>query len=312
MSATLRFGTAGWSFPDWGGIVYPKPRPRGFDPLSFLSEYLDTIEINSSFYRPPSEKDSCVWLNKIEARPEFRFSVKLWQGFTHEQEPFGADEVKRFRKGVDILLEAGRLSAILIQFPWAFKNTDESRKRLDAVVSAFSDYPLVLEVRHSSWNNEEFYESLRESGVGFVNIDQPVFSRSIKPSGKATAPVGYVRLHGRNYENWFSESEGSLGHASRDARYDYLYSIEELNPWAQNIKALERDCREVYIIANNHFQGKAVVNALELKQSSTGEKIKVPATLLARYPRLKRIAKEESRRETYQPDLFCSDSASNR
>lgn len=298
MTAVLRFGTAGWSFQDWDGIVYPRPLPRGFDRLSFIKTYLDAVEINSTFYRPPSEKVCQGWLEKILDRPDFRFTAKLWQRFTHEREPYGKSEVAAFRKGMDILLDSGRLGALLIQFPWSFKNVPENRKWLDDILSVFSDYPLVLEVRHASWNKEDFYSSLRERETGFVNIDQPVFARSIRPSKKTTSLLGYVRLHGRNYENWFKEGAG------RDERYDYLYSREDLEPWANNIKELARECSEVYIVANNHFKGKAVVNALELKNIVTKKKVKAPPGLLETYPRLDKIADKRPVKSVGQQKLF--------
>jgi uncharacterized protein YecE (DUF72 family) len=298
MIATVRFGTAGWSFEDWAGIVYPRQKPFGFDQLIFLSGYLDVIEINSSFYHPPPERNSRAWLRKTEDRPEFRFTAKLWQRFTHDREPFGEKEVREFRNGMDVMLEAGKLGALLVQFPWSFKNTDSSRKWLEDVFEAFQDYPLVLEVRHGSWNKKEVYEYLAEKGVGFVNIDQPLFSRSIKPSRRATAPVGYVRLHGRNYENWFRDDAG------RDARYDYLYSTDELKPWADTIKALAKDCSEVFVVANNHFRGKALVNILELKNLVTGKKVKVPPSLFQHYPRIRDIARRDKSREKAQQELF--------
>ncbi len=298
MSATLRFGTAGWSFDDWKGIVYPERKPRGFDPLVFISGYLDTIEINSTFYHPPPEKNCRAWLSKTERLKDFKFTAKLWQRFTHEREPFGKEEVKTFRSGMDMMLDAGKLGALLVQFPWSFRNTGENRKWLDGVFSAFSDYPLVLEVRHASWNTEEVYEYLAGRGVGFVNIDQPLFSRSIKPSKKATSRVGYVRLHGRNYSNWFKEDAG------RDARYDYLYSPEELKPWAGNIKALMEDCKEVFAVANNHYKGKALANILELKNMVLKKKVRVPPSLIDHYPRLKEIARKEPGAAKSQQELF--------
>ena len=99
--------------------------------------------------------------------------------------------------------EAGRLGAVLVQFPWSFRNEPASRDLVDALVTAFEGFPLVLEVRHASWNEPSYYAELVERGLGFVNIDQPLFKNSIAPSARATSPVGYVRVHGRNYREWF-------------------------------------------------------------------------------------------------------------
>lgn len=273
----IRFGTAGWSYPDWEGIVYPRPKPKGFDPLAFLSEFVETIEINSSFYAPPAEKNCRSWLARVSDRPSFMFTLKLWRRFTHEREPFGPEETEPFRRAAALFSQDQRLGAILVQFPISFHHTEENRDWLSKVFESFAEFPLALEVRHASWNREEFYSWLQEKGVGFVNLDQPLLGRAIRPSAKATAAVGYVRLHGRNYEEWFKEEAG------RDERYNYLYPLAELKPWAEKIRALAGQCREVYVVANNHYQGQALFNVLELKELVTGRKVRFPETLAERF-----------------------------
>ncbi len=224
----IRFGPAGWSYKDWQGVVYPEDPPKGFDPLAFLARYFDTIEVNSTFYRPPRPEVTPRWARRVAENPDFKFTAKLWQRFTHERDSApSADEVAAVRAGLDPLVDRGRLGGLLIQFPWSFKAGDESLDWLDDVTSTFSDYPCVVEVRHASWNKPTFYRWLGERGVGFVNIDQPLFHRSIGPSAEASGCVGYVRLHGRNYDDWFREGAG------RDARYDYLYGRDELEPSLQ-------------------------------------------------------------------------------
>jgi len=270
----IRFGTAGWSYPDWEGIVYPKPRPKGFDPLEYLSGWVDTIEINSSFYAPPPEKNCFSWLYRVKDRPDFAFTLKLWRRFTHEREPYSAEDTEPFRQAAAILAEAGRLGAILAQFPMSFHNIPDNRAWLDRVFDTFSEFPLALEVRHGSWNQEEFYGWLLEKGIGFVNIDQPLLGRAIRPSARATAAVGYVRLHGRNYEEWFKEEAG------RDERSNYLYSLAELKPWADIILALAGLCEKVFVVANNHYKGQALFNVLQLKELVTGRKPPFPESLV--------------------------------
>lgn len=284
MVASIRIGPAGWSYDDWKGRVYPEPAGRGFDPLAYLAQYFDTIEINSSFYRPPTPNMSRSWVRRTEVNPHFKFTAKLYQKFTHERGQATADDEKSYKLGLEPLVEAGKLGAVLVQFPWSFKNTEQSRTYLRQVLDQFSDYPLVVEVRHASWNREEVYRFLAERGVGFCNIDQPIFERSLPPSSRVTSSVGYVRLHGRNYETWFSDR------ADAAARYDYLYSPEELEPWVANIRAIAEHAHEVYVITNNHYQGKGVANALEIKQQLTGEKVAVPEPVLKTYPRLSTIA----------------------
>jgi uncharacterized protein YecE (DUF72 family) len=150
-------------------------------------------------------------------------------------------------------------------------------------------YPLVVEVRHGSWNRLEVLEWFAEKAVGFCNIDQPLFHHSIKPSHVATSAVGYVRLHGRNYENWFSEN------ARPSDRYDYLYAPEELEPWVARIKAVSRQVPETYVITNNHYLGQAAVNALDIMGLLRGSKVRGPAILAEKYPHLKEILDEGGR-----------------
>ena len=189
-------GVAGWDYDDWKGPVYPVPAPRGFDPLAWLSGWFDLVEVNSTFYRPASAKAVRSWMSRVEGRPDFRFTAKVWRRFTHERSTFTAADVRAAREGLDILAGAGRLGAALLQFPWSFKRNEAGREWLRAVTGALRGLPLVLEVRHASWNVPELYASLAAQGIGFVNLDQPLFRNSLAPSAVATAQVGYVRSTG--------------------------------------------------------------------------------------------------------------------
>jgi uncharacterized protein YecE (DUF72 family) len=285
MEHVVRVGPAGWSYADWKGIVYPKDAGSKFDELAYLARYFDVIEINSSFYRPPSEKTSNSWVRRVAFNNKFKFTAKLYEVFTHKRDKSTAEDESNYRSGIDPLAEAGKLGAILIQFPWSFKNTAEDRQYLDSLTRRFGEYPLVVEVRHASWNTSEVYQWFEERGIGFCNIDQPLFTRSIKPSALTTSGVGYVRLHGRNYQSWFAEfSDDSRARAER---YNYLYPRRELEPWVDNIKKVASQSMETYVITNNHFQGKGVVNALEIEYELTGHQRPGPPSLFDAYPRLK-------------------------
>lgn len=271
----IRFGVAGWDYDDWWGPVYPRDRKgkRSFDPLAYLARYFDTIEINSTFYRPPSPRSATSWARRVAENPRFRFTAKLYRRFTHERnEAWTTVEADEVRRGFAPLAEAGRLGCVLVQFPWSFKRDAASREWLGDLVGAFGEFPLAIEVRHSSWNVPEFYAALREHGVGAVNIDQPVFHDSITPGTEVTSPVGYVRLHGRNYENWFRDT------AESHERYDYLYAKDELNAWLDRIHEVARRAHDTYVITNNHFRGQAPTNALMLK-AMAGEPVDVPHEL---------------------------------
>jgi uncharacterized protein YecE (DUF72 family) len=277
----IRYGPAGWEYDDWSGIVYPRPAPRGFDRLTFLASYFTTVEVNATFYRPFAADVARRWCERVEGAPRFRFTAKLWRRLTHERKTaYGAKEVAQARAAVDAMVEAGKLGAVLLQFPWSFKRTDTNEEWLRGLFRAFAGLPLVLEVRHDSWDAPEVRAELAETGVGIVNVDQPLFHRSIKPAAQVTSPTAYVRVHGRNWKDWFREGAG------RDARYDYLYTAGELAPWAERIRELEAapGASDVYVVTNNHFEGKAPANALMLEAMVSGTKPEAPPELVARYP----------------------------
>jgi uncharacterized protein YecE (DUF72 family) len=289
LTKKLRVGPAGWSYPDWAGYVYPSRRSRDFHEATYLAEFFDTIEINTSFYQPLRPDHTAQWIDRVAANPRFVFTAKLWQRFTHDTlsiDAGTADDERAVRAGFDVLRAANRLGAVLLQFPFSFHRTKETVAYLSAVLKRFADYPLVVEVRHETWNAPETLALLREHGAGFCNIDQPIIGRSLAPSAEATSPVGYVRLHGRRYDTWFSDDAAIPAHE----RYNYLYSAEELAPWITRVRKVSKHARDTFVVTNNHFQGKAVVNALQLISILKGTKVKVPEPLRPHYPELDAIA----------------------
>jgi uncharacterized protein YecE (DUF72 family) len=265
----IRVGVAGWSYTDWVGTVYPKHKSK-FDQLAYLASFFDTIEINSPFYRIPPPTHATSWVRRVSANPDFMFTTKIFRGFTHEKAALAPADVKAFRHYLDPLMQANRLGAVLLQFPWSFKNSPESCEKLEALFRAFDDYPKALEVRHATFQNDEFFRFLDEHNVAFVNVDQPLFQDSVKPAATTTGPLAYVRFHGRNYEKWFAHDESW-------ERYNYLYSKEELEPWVDRINRMAMD-KDAYVITNNHFRGQAVVNAADLKEA-LGQGGRVPPQL---------------------------------
>jgi len=301
----LRIGPAGWSYPDWAGYVYPSRKAKGFHEAAFLSEFFDTIEINTSFYQPLKADLAKHWVELVSGNPRFVFTAKLWQRFTHDamSAPSGtaAEDERAVRAGFDVLREANKLGAVLLQFPFSFHRTKETMTYLSAVLLRFRDYPLVVEVRHDTWNSPETLALLHEHGAGICNIDQPIIGRSLAPSAQATSPVGYVRLHGRRYDTWFTDDENVPAHE----RYNYLYTSEELAPWIARVRKVSEHTQLSFVIANNHFQGKAVVNALQLISILKHKKVKVPEPLRQHYPELNAIADQPPA----EPTLFPLDRA---
>jgi len=274
MSQQLRIGPAGWSYTDWEGVVYPKHGSK-FDHLAYLASFFDTIEINSPFYRIPPPTHAKSWVRRVSANPDFKFTTKAFRGFTHDEATLAGADVSAFRNYLDPLMDANRLGALLLQFPWSFKNTPESRAKLEALFRAFDAYPKALEVRHATFQDDDFLRFLDEQNVGWVNVDQPLFHDSVKPSDTVTGPLAYARFHGRNYEKWFAHTESW-------ERYNYLYSEKELDPWVERIESMARS-KDTYVITNNHFRGQAIINANDLKEA-LGQDVKVPPQLKEVYP----------------------------
>ena len=296
-SPRILIGTAGFSYKDWEGIVYPPGLKKKKHPLEFLAQYFDCCEINTSFYGHIQLKTGKQWCELVaDSNPNFEFTAKLFRSFTHAPgavlqstsaatlNPLDEDETKA-KEGLDSIAARNKLGALLIQFPISFKNTDENREYLQRLIERFREYPLAVEVRHATWDNPEVLAGFAQKDVAFCNIDQPRLGRAVSATEHATARLAYVRLHGRNYKEWFQSD-------NRDDRYNYLYTPEQLEAWKEKIERLGQKAEKTFAVTNNHYKGKAAVNALELKQMLTGKKVKAPGTLVEHYPELKDFVEE--------------------
>jgi uncharacterized protein YecE (DUF72 family) len=284
-------GPSGWSYPDWDGVVYPSLRRRGFKPLAFIARFFNAVEVNSSFYRLPTPYMTARWLPQVP--PDFRFAIKLTRTFTHERQEFPPPgDVDAFKQALVPLRAAGRLGPVLMQFPWSFRHTPDAVDWLKRLADAFPDFDRFIEVRHISWAQPEALALLRQVG-GYTNIDQPLLRDCLGPTEHVLGDDAYVRLHGRNAANWFRDGQPAW------ARYDYLYSEEELREWVGRLNAIATRAHEVYVFANNHHRGQGPANALELRALLENRAVDVPAELARAFPRLRRIALPER-----EPGLF--------
>ncbi len=301
-----RIGTSGWSYPSgagtWNGIFYPSRRGRGnrrssFDELAYYAEHFDTVEVNSSFYRLPDPGVARSWARRTPA--DFTFSLKLYQKFTHPAmfaAATGAEacpdpsDVAGFRSALDPIASAGKLAAVLAQFPPSFKSDNASREYLSWLLDAFVDYPVAVELRHRSWSDDTERTSrlLGQFGSAWVQIDEPKFHFSIQQSHQPNVPgFYYMRLHGRNADAWWH-------HDRPEQRYDYLYTPTELRPIAETVATARRRVGQVYLYLNNHFAAKSVANAVQLKRA-----LELPApgvypnSFVTRYPELEGIVATE-------------------
>jgi len=275
----LYCGPSGWSYAPWNGIVYPKTKPRGFHALEFLAHYFDAVEINTTFYQAIRPEIARLWVRKVAGNSKFLFAAKLHRRFTHERT---ADpvEIGMFKEGLLPILRAGKLGAVLMQFPWTFRYTEENCEYVIRLRRLFHEFPLVAEMRHGSWMYEEALGVLIDYRIGFCNIDQTQFTKAMPPTSFLTSPIGYVRLHGRNPKDRLYE----FGKAQmRGARHDYLYPIEELYEWRDRIEHLQRLARRTFVFTNNDAGGKSIVNALQLAGILGDQRRSAPAELLNRY-----------------------------
>ena len=299
----VRIGTSGWSYPSgkgtWNGVFYPKPRPRGFDELAYYAEHFDTVEVNSTFYRVPEAPQVAKWVERTPAG--FLFAVKLYQKFTHPdmylKKAGGTDwspslvDIDVFRAGIEPLAAAGRLGALLLQFPPSLHAEPASRDYLSWLLDQLRQYPCVVEVRHASWFQQGFEGGeaggdlaarLSLTGAGLVVADDPETTQMSSEAilGKIASELIYIRLHGRN-------AAAGWHHAAAEDRYNYLYSPAELRPFADRATDAAAAGRRVMAFMNNHYSAKAVANAAVLKsqvgQNRPGE---YEPGMVERYPDL--------------------------
>jgi uncharacterized protein YecE (DUF72 family) len=309
-SADLRIGTSGWNYPTgrgtWNGIFYPRARGRakGFDELSFYAEHFNTVEVNSTFYGQPREDVTRAWAGRTPAG--FEFSVKLYQKFTHPKmfrqqftkgaatdahsdslldalaKPNPAD-LDDFKRGIDPLASAGKLGALLAQFPPSFKSDQASLDYLQWLLHAFAGYDVAVELRHSSWSDAlgDTLSLLNAHGAALVQIDEPKFRFSIAQNQLPNIKwIYYMRLHGRNAAQWWN-------HDKAEDRYNYLYSAGEVTEFAETISSARQIVKKAYLYTNNHFSAKSVANAAMIKKQ-LGEPVEgeYSEEFLARYPSL--------------------------
>ena len=316
-AAKLFIGTSGYSYPDWKGTMYPASLKRevhsATPELTYLSRYFNLCEINATFYRNFEPQIAKKWCDAIE-NPGFEFAIKANQVFTHaagtkpseRKAPTSVESLKytqtdldETRRFLDVMVERDRLAVVLFQFPVSFKFTTKNKQgepvrqegnwdHVADVLNALKDYPKAIEFRHDTWDDPWVLSALREHETAWVNIDEPRLGASLHDTEYVTAPLAYLRLHGRNYKKWFNSK-------NRDERYDYLYSREELAPIAKSLRSMQkkvereltrREAKKIIAATNNHYKGQAAVNAIDLKALLGVKDNPVPEQLAKTYPQL--------------------------
>lgn len=250
----IYIGTSGFSFTDWVGEVYPKDI-KAHEMLNFYEENLGfkTLEINYTYYTLPSKRTMDSFYKRTSR--EFTFVVKAYKGLTHERDESMEKTIGIFKDGIYPLNE--KLKGVLFQFPYNFYPTEENIKFLESLRHAFGEFNIVVEFRNVKWLKERYIEILRKEGLNLCIVDEPKIKGLMPFYPVLTSNIGYFRFHGRN-ERWFN--------VPSTVRYDYLYTDEELKSFIPPIKNIAKNALYTFVYFNNCHLGKAVKNALRLKE----------------------------------------------
>lgn len=249
----IRIGTSGFSYPDWVGPVYPPELPER-EQLAFYAREFSTVELNVTYYRIPDARTVQSWVRRTP--DDFLFSVKAFQGLTHERE---APDFAPFVAAVRPLAQAGKLGCVLAQFPYSFHPTPDNRAYLSRLREGLGDLPVVVEFRNAAWVNQATFDLLRSLGMGYCSVDEPRLKGLMPPVAVATSQIAYVRFHGRNAARWYDHQEAW-------ERYNYTYSAAELREWVPKLRQLDQAAPLTLVYFNNHFGGQAVKGARDLGQ----------------------------------------------
>ena len=250
----IHVGTSGYSYEDWVGVFYPQglPKPAW---LGFYAREFQACEVNFTYYRLPDARTLAIMADKT--CEGFLFTIKATQELTHVRE----DNAQAFRQFVDALspvIERGKLGCVLAQFPFSFHPGLVEREYLRKVRERMADLRVVIELRNAGWVTDDTFAFLKDTNLGFCCVDEPRLKGLMPPIAVATAPIAYVRFHGRNAAKWWNHEEAW-------ERYDYTYTGEELQEWVPKISQLDRLAEEVFVFCNNHWSGQAVATARQLR-----------------------------------------------
>ncbi|MBI5833159.1 MAG: DUF72 domain-containing protein [Armatimonadetes bacterium] len=250
----IHVGTSGYSYDDWHGPFYPE-RLAPAERLAWYARFFDCTEINTTYYRQPTERLCAGLAAKVPAA--FRFAVKAWGGLTHDHEAATRADFVRFERALAPLAEQGQLACVLAQFPHGFAPTRATVAYVRRLRDEWPALPLVVEFRHVGWHDERAAQLAVDLGLGWCNVDEPALPGLLPATERCTADPAYVRFHGRNAARWYNHSEAW-------ERYDYLYDTQTLHEWVPRIKRLADAADSIYVFFNNHYVAQAVVNARDL------------------------------------------------
>jgi uncharacterized protein YecE (DUF72 family) len=291
--ARIRVGTCSWTDPTLlsSGRFYPDSARSAEARLQYYASQFNIVEADSSYYALPNERNSYLWAERTP--DDFIFDFKAFRIFTQHPTPVNSlpknikneltpelqkkaniyyrdlppelvDELwQGFEAALLPLDTVGKLGVVLFQFPPWFYPGSQQLDYIEMCKARMGQYRLAIEFRNNVWLSEKnrgnTFDFLRRNDLPFVCVDEPQgFKSSVPPVAEVTSDIGMVRFHGRNSETW--EKKG-IGPAQR---FNYLYTEDELHPWASKIAETCEQAREMHILFNNCYQDKAVVNARQM------------------------------------------------
>ena len=287
----IKIGTASWTDRSLieSGRFYPETATSAEARLRFYSAEFPMVEVDSTYYGMPSERNSHLWAERTPK--DFTFNVKAFRLFTtHQTQPRALPKNIREELPVDLtskrnlyyrdlppqcqdrmwnmfdgalqpLRWAGKLGVIVFQFPPWFMPRRESYQHLEECRAHLPDYKLAVEFRNQYWlkedNLEETFSFLRRNDMSYIAVDEPQgFKSSVPPVTDITGRHGMVRFHGRNKETW--EAKGLTSAAQR---FDYYYKQAEFEEWVPKIQMMAENADEVHLVMNTNYEDQGIVNA---------------------------------------------------
>jgi uncharacterized protein YecE (DUF72 family) len=247
----VRIGTAGYAYPAWVGGFYP-PRTTSHDMLPYYARHFSVVEINSSFYRPPTREQVAKMARRTP--PGFAFTLKVPKSVSHDHSP---DDLPAFKLAADHLAATGKLLGLLLQLPESVRNTAADREWVTRVGGELRPHRVAVEFRHRSWAASNLSEWMEHVGLDLVSVGVPDVP-TLFPSGLRVANRRvYARLHSQNADNWY---------AGGPLRYNYDYPEAALREWADGLRAVAGEGRadECLFFFNNCVGTQAVENARRL------------------------------------------------
>jgi len=275
-SERIHVGVSGWHRPEWDDGVFGGLSPRQHR-IERLLPYVEVLEIQQTADAPLKPEIARLWMKKAAANPRLRLTAVLGHRFTQDRD-LSPGAVEAWKAGLLPMQREGLLSALILEFPWAFRFNRENRDFLIELRRTFQEFRLAGEFLHESWRSEEALAILSKYRISFVNVDQPAYFRGMAPASVLTTSTGLVRLHGRSSPDAFREF------GRRASAEPYLYSLDELEEWQPRLARLAAAAKECLVVFTSAQAGACLVNALQLGEMLGRAPLRAPAQLIHDYP----------------------------